>query len=621
MDTSSVALDRISPPLQRIMIGIVSPCRRFIRASKATAERGSQAAPCTHIVRHAESSLHNPLTAGSASTAAVVRRSWMATMESILALRDDQSSQADRATYSAAAILDRFVRIQRMRERACATGAFACVRLRFLCLTDWAGRIARYLYVRIIRRKSIWTIPRFSSPERGGRVYGRDTRYGPNKGDGDDVYTERAAADVWTWVDADVSGSEMTDRQSIEPDGGGRSAGHGVPAAGEARVTDVGSPVHTIPGDEARKPEDGLALCLSGGGYRAMVFHVGVLWRLNEAKLLSKIDRVSSVSGGSITAGVLAMNWAKLRFRGDVAADFGDLLVAPIRRMASTRVDVAAVTTGLLLPGISISSQVAKAYRRHLFGKTSLQALPDRPDFVFNATNLESGALLRFSKPYLADYRVGRIFEPDIPIATAVAASSAFPPFLSPATLDLEDERWVTEENNDLTSADYRGEIRVTDGGVYDNLGLETAWKRYCSVIVSDGGGHMGADPTPPADWAFQLKRVLDVVDNQVRSLRKRQVIDSLIKGLRTGMYVGIRSHIADYPVSLLGADPRQVERLASTGTRLDALPDDLQEELVNWGYVVCDAGLRSHMSDKLRDISTTELPYPDRPLVQHPIG
>jgi NTE family protein len=60
--------------------------------------------------------------------------------------------------------------------------------------------------------------------------------------------------------------------------------------------------------------EDGMALCLSGGGYRAMVFHAGALWRLNELGLLKKLKRISSVSGGSITAGVLGMNWQKLQF-------------------------------------------------------------------------------------------------------------------------------------------------------------------------------------------------------------------------------------------------------------------------------------------------------------------
>ena len=75
------------------------------------------------------------------------------------------------------------------------------------------------------------------------------------------------------------------------------------------QITDTGSPF-----DDAKNPEEGIALCLSGGGYRAMLFHVGALWRLNDAGYLPKLTRISSVSGGSITAGVMAMNWAKLDF-------------------------------------------------------------------------------------------------------------------------------------------------------------------------------------------------------------------------------------------------------------------------------------------------------------------
>ena len=55
--------------------------------------------------------------------------------------------------------------------------------------------------------------------------------------------------------------------------------------------------------------KDGIALCLSGGGYRAMLFHAGSIWRLNELGLLKKINLVSSVSGGSITSGALAVAW------------------------------------------------------------------------------------------------------------------------------------------------------------------------------------------------------------------------------------------------------------------------------------------------------------------------
>ena len=377
---------------------------------------------------------------------------------------------------------------------------------------------------------------------------------------------------------------------------------------------DLLTPVHPTPADAETKLEDGIALCLSGGGYRAMVFHVGVLWRLNETKLLSKIKRFSSVSGGSITAGVLASRWGNLQFNNGVARNFVDVVVEPVRKMASTSVDLGAVLWGSVLPG-SIADRVANAYRKHLFEDKTLQDLPDEPRFAFNATNLESGVLFRFSKPYMGDYRVGRIVDPTIELAVAVAASSAFPPVLSPCVLDLRGETWTDDEGNDLRQkAGFRDKIKLTDGGVYDNLGLETAWKRYKTILVSDAGGHVEEDPDPASDWLQQTARVLKLIDSQVRSLRKRQVIESF--GVdRKGMYVGIRSAVASFPVSVLEADPEKTIKLADLGTRLDALRKEEQERLINWGYIVCDAGLRSHLSDEAALDGPTPLPYPNEPL------
>ncbi|MCT7658304.1 patatin-like phospholipase family protein [Mycobacterium deserti] len=376
------------------------------------------------------------------------------------------------------------------------------------------------------------------------------------------------------------------------------------------------SPARETPEDKGRQPEDGLALCLSGGGYRAMIFHVGVLWRLNEIGLLPDLKRISAVSGGSITAGVLAMNWSRLDWSPSrVAVNFDEAFVEPVRRMGRTAVDVRAVLTGILPFGDSVSDRVAAAYREHLFGDTSLQALPETPQFIFNSTNLESGVLLRFSKKYLGDYRVGRVMNPDIPLAVAVAASSAFPPVLSPCTLNLKGQAWVDDAGNDLTTPGFRDEIQVTDGGVYDNLGLETAWKRYASIIVSDAGGQLADDDDPDTDPLRQTARVLNLIDNQVRSLRKRQVVESFKSGQRSGVYIGIRSRVEKYPGAVLTADPARTDELAGLKTRLAPLSDAQQDRLINWGYVICDAGLRSHMPHSVKQPAKTALPYANQPL------
>ena len=183
--------------------------------------------------------------------------------------------------------------------------------------------------------------------------------------------------------------------------------------------------------DESQEsPQEGVALCLSGGGYRAMLFHVGVLWRLNEMGWLPKLDRVSSVSGGSITAGVLGLHWDSLTFTAKgVATDFEMQLVRPIRAVADKTIDLRAGLAGILTPGRSVAEMVARAYRKDLFADATLQDLPDEPRFVVNATNLQTGALWRFSKPYMADYTIGMIPNPTVELAIAVAASSAFPPY------------------------------------------------------------------------------------------------------------------------------------------------------------------------------------------------
>ena len=375
------------------------------------------------------------------------------------------------------------------------------------------------------------------------------------------------------------------------------------------------APVRRTAGDAEGEPTDGVALCLSGGGFRAMIFHVGVLWRLNQAGFLPRLDRISSVSGGSITAGVLGMNWERLEFdEHGVALRFQEELVDPIRHLAGKTIDVGAILTGVALPVISVSDRIARAYRKHLFDNSTLQDLPDRPRFVINATNLESAVLLRFSKPYLADYRTGRILEPKVPLAVAVAASSAFPPVLSPCTLDLSDQIWVTDPGNTLTGDGFRRKITVTDGGVYDNLGLETAWQTCKTILVSDGGGGpVGPDEQPATDWPRHMLRVLFIMDGQVRALRKRQVVGAFKSGARDGMYVGIHSDLAKFPVpDPLPVDPGTAASLAATPTRLAELSPQTQEMLINWGYAVCDAGLRSHLE---QGPAPAQLPYPDRPI------
>lgn len=372
-----------------------------------------------------------------------------------------------------------------------------------------------------------------------------------------------------------------------------------------ANATSNLQPVRPIStADAAKPPQPGMALCLSGGGYRAMLYHLGTIWRLNEVGLLKGLKRVSSVSGGSITAAMLGLKWKKLNFNNNVASNLFDEVIKPVMALAGHTLDLLSVAEGIVNPFKSIADEIADAYRNHLYGHATLQDLPsdaEGPRFVINATNVQTKVLWRFSRPYMGDYRVGLITTPKLELAVAVGASSAFPPVLSPVELKLNLGDFDPGTAGDLQKPPYATDVILTDGGVYDNLGLETAWKEYDTILVSDGGGATPDDPTPHKDWALHAYRILELLDNQVGSLRKRWVIGSFEIQLRKGAYWGIRSDLANYgaPNSLACPYARTLE-LASVPTRLKAMGATLQQQLVNWGYAITDAAVRKHVDTTL---------------------
>lgn len=324
---------------------------------------------------------------------------------------------------------------------------------------------------------------------------------------------------------------------------------------------------------------------------------------------------VSSVSGGSITAATLGLKWSALEFDdAGVASNFNELVVAPLRKMASKTVDRGSILKGILGPG-TIVDRVASAYRKYPFSKSTLQELPDAgegPRFVIKATNLGSGALWRFSKPYVADWKVGLVDNPSVELATALGAASAFPPVLSPAVLEVDPASYAEDSKGwpepHLQSC---SKVYLSDGGVYDNLGLETV-KRFKKVLVSDGGGAFEAIEQPKRDWTRQSIHVLKVVDNQVRSLRKRELLGDFTSGERSGTFWEIRTNIEDYGLrDSISAEFSAAQSLAAIPTRLRRMPKSLQERLINWGYAVSDAALRRRVDPQTSP--PRGLPYPRR--------
>ena len=392
------------------------------------------------------------------------------------------------------------------------------------------------------------------------------------------------------------------------------------------------APVEFLPSDlgpngQPRKgPEKGIGLSLSGGGYRAMLFHLGVLWRLHELRLLDATEsaplfaslgpltRISSVSGGSITSALLGYRWNEIQTANpDVTARmtaFKQHIVGPIRAMSEVGIagyDATGVwhlIEAVMAPG-SVNDHVTKKYAKYLYGDVTLQSLPDSPWFAINASNLQSGSLWRFTKAYMWDWRVGKIEKPRLSLAQAVSASSAFPPVLSPAILEFKDSDFLPNTGgtgrDNLQHPPFTTRVELADGGVYDNLGLETVWKNYQTVLASNAGRPFDFQQKIPIDWAHQGSRVISLMDNQVGSLRKRLLVDSYEKKERAGAYWGIESDIKNYQCpGKLPCPCEKTELLATVTTDLSTKSKELQERLINWGYAICDAAIRTWVAPAL---------------------
>ena len=373
-----------------------------------------------------------------------------------------------------------------------------------------------------------------------------------------------------------------------------------------------------------------IGLAVAGGGYRATLYSLGSLWRLNEFGLLPKFKTITSVSGGSITTGYLATKWEDLIFDSDgVAINFREVIAEPLQIFCSNGIDVKAGFSGLLSFRDTIGDKVAKAYDRKLFHGAQIQSLSDEaPEFLFYGTNFQTGASIRLQKSAIYDYKIGEYPSPEISMAKVVGISSAFPPILSPVTLKTEPDHWKrTKYSSYHDDIKLRKKLLLTDGGLYDNMGLEAVWKgkgKYSHVIVCDAGAPFTVKHNIKTNWASQYIRMSDLMINQQRALRKRLLIDNYEakdkegnNAIYGGTYFGIATKINDYEFEQsMTSDSKVSLSLQHIRTRLNAFTKEEQSHLINWGYALADTAVRKYSSELLKGFGEKgQWPCPEYPL------
>lgn len=253
-----------------------------------------------------------------------------------------------------------------------------------------------------------------------------------------------------------------------------------------------------------------IGLALSGGGFRAAAFHLGVFRKLQQLGLLWNLDLLTCVSGGSIAGAFLASRW------GDDSA-----LDALDRYLRTTSIAVSSFIGGVLDPFSSRLEKLCATYERDLFDDRTLGSLQSGPRLYLNATNLATGNMFFFvtgggGPAEMGEWELGTVSATDFRISRAVGASSAFPPVFPPLRVD--------QSEFPRAGVEY---LTLTDGGVYDNLGVNPLLRRRNALdylIVSDAGKPFEVDERPTESGVAVLTESINILMEQVRGLQFRRL-------------------------------------------------------------------------------------------------
>jgi NTE family protein len=352
----------------------------------------------------------------------------------------------------------------------------------------------------------------------------------------------------------------------------------------------------------------GIGLSLSGGGFRATLFHLGALRRMNELGVLKQVATISSVSGGSIMNGYLAS-----RLDAPINAEIQDFdaVSNAIRQFCS--LDIRRwLALEAIVPGTHNSLGLADEYDKHLTNGKVLKDMADLPTHIFCSTDLAFGVNWMFKKDECGDYQAGfQPTPPDWKVSTAVAASSCFPPVFKPMSLQLDPAKLTRGK---YPAGSYRDkcirEIGFSDGGVYDNLGLEPIWKDHECVLASDGGAlfPIGGD----TGFASDIGRFIGIPENQALAVRKRWLISNYLSGQLKGTYWGIGGCAANYGVQQGYSQNIATNYIAAIRTDLDSFSDAEASVLENHGYWLADAAIRTHVNQLATTQAPLKVPHPE---------
>lgn len=329
-----------------------------------------------------------------------------------------------------------------------------------------------------------------------------------------------------------------------------------------------------------------------------MVFHLGVMKHLAERGLLENVERISTVSGGSLLVGLLLqqnqMRWpTSEEFLTDSFPKLREKLCKCSLQWGAARQLLNPLNWRFLM---SRANLLARALHHEWHVKGALASLPATPEWSINGTTAENGKRFRFKRLDIGDYTLGYASAEQFPLASALAVSAAFPGGFGPLTLDAQLFDWRKRPWHAPPDAAERIQPRfrrlhLYDGGVYDNMGLEPFFDAGRQRPKHNGTYIICVDASAPLPSGFKmgslnvfrLKRVADIMSDQSRSLRVRAFAHYLQQVPSSGAYIYISTAVSN-------EEPCQSAKFAASfPTTLRRLEHDEFDRIAEHGYAVAE--------------------------------
>lgn len=342
-----------------------------------------------------------------------------------------------------------------------------------------------------------------------------------------------------------------------------------------------------------------VGLALSGGGFRATAFGLGALRALHDRDVLGDVEVVSGISGGSLLTAMWAYGPADFD-------EFNDSVTALLRRGLHRELAIRAFTprraaanatsvASTMLPGgrkrnrksTRTEALVDALHSRDFGTKTMPERTHEGLSTIISATDLSTGNAVRFGSDVSSCSPHGSIREP-ISVADAVAASAAFPVLLPQLNRTYTFTR--------LDGSQHRKTMLMTDGGVYDNLGItpllpgrskeHTSHAYDLDYLIAVDAGIGRTAPRAPNFWPGRMKRSFEIAHTRSQDGSRARVHEFGQRGALKGFvyaYLGMldsrlparppdlveRQEVASYPTDFAAMTAADLDALATRGEQL----------------------------------------------------